>query len=109
VLDPARIRFISSGHVSRPDEYGSLNEWLSIAPQAEATHGRTGCFLCLSDLASRPPRALADEEVLDLGGLRVRWLDTPHVPGPWEAGVLFEETTGTSCVATSSREADPLQ
>jgi flavorubredoxin len=95
VLDPARIRFISSGHVSRPDEYGSLNEWLSIAPHAEATHGRTGCFLCLADLASRPPRALGDEEVLDLGGLRVRWLDTPHVPGPWEAGVLFEETTRT--------------
>jgi len=33
--------------------------------------------------------------VLDLGGLRVRWIDTPHVPGPWEAGVLFEEQTKT--------------
>jgi flavorubredoxin len=95
LIDPATIRFISSGHASRPDEYGSLNEWLSIAPNAEAAHGRTGCFLCLTDMASRPPRALADEEVLDLGGLRVRWLDTPHVPGPWEAGVLFEETTAT--------------
>jgi flavorubredoxin len=95
VVDPTRIRFISSGHASRPDEYGSLNEWLAIAPGAQATHGRTGCFLCLTEMASRPPRALADEEVLDLGGLRVRWLDTPHVPGPWEAGVLFEETTST--------------
>src|ERR1700733_8314722 len=95
VIDPARIRFISSGHASRPDEYGSLNEWLAIAPHAQAVHGRTGCFLCLTEMASRPPRALADEEVVDLGGLRVRWLDTPPVPGPWEAGVLFEETTST--------------
>jgi hypothetical protein len=49
----------------------------------------------LDDLADRPPRALADGEVLDLGGKRVRHLDTPHVPHGWEARVLFEETTGT--------------
>jgi len=95
VIDPARIRWVSSGHASRPDEYGSVNEWLAVAPNAVVAHGRTGCFLCLTDMASRAPRALADGETLDLGGLRVRWLDTPHVPGPWEAGVLFEETTAT--------------
>jgi flavorubredoxin len=33
--------------------------------------------------------------VLDLTSHRLRWIDTPHVPGPWEAGVLFDETTGT--------------
>jgi flavorubredoxin len=95
VIDPALVRFVSSAHASRPDEYGSLNEWLALATGAEAVHGRTGCFLCLGEIAARPPRALADGEVLDLGGLRARWLDTPHVPGPWEAGVLFEETTST--------------
>jgi flavorubredoxin len=95
VVDPAEIRWISSGHASRPDEYGSLDEWLAVAPRAQATHGHAGCFLCLADVALRPPRPLADGEVLELGGPRVRWLDTPHVPGPWEAGVLFEETTRT--------------
>jgi flavorubredoxin len=95
VVDAHRIRWISSGHASRPDEYGSLAEWLALSPRAEVAHGRTGCFLCLQDMSPRPPRALADGEVLDLGGLRVRWIDTPHVPGPWEAGVLFEETTAT--------------
>jgi len=95
VVDPRQIRWISSAHASRPDEYGSLDEWLALAPRAEAVHGHAGCFLCLADLASRPPRALADGEMLDLGGARVRWLDTPHVPGPWEAGVLFEEETKT--------------
>lgn len=33
--------------------------------------------------------------MLDLGGKRVRYLDTPHVPHAWESGVMFEETTGT--------------
>ena len=33
--------------------------------------------------------------MLDIGGHRLRWLDTPHVPGPWEAGVMFEEETCT--------------
>ena len=38
---------------------------------------------------------LADGEVLDLGGKRLRQISTPHVPHGWEAQVLFEETTGT--------------
>jgi flavorubredoxin len=46
-------------------------------------------------MADRPPRALKNDEVLDLGGKRVRWLDTPHVPHNWDAGVIYEETTGT--------------
>jgi flavorubredoxin len=95
VVDPATIRWISSCHASRPDEYGALNDWEQLAPEATATHGFTGCFLCLSDLAERPPRPLGDTEVLAIGGHELRWIDTPHVPGPWEAGVLFDETTRT--------------
>jgi hypothetical protein len=48
-----------------------------------------------NDQADRPPRVLADGEVLDVGGKRVRWIDTPHVPHGWDAGLLYEETTGT--------------
>jgi flavorubredoxin len=33
--------------------------------------------------------------VLDLGGRRVRWIDTPHVPHGWDAGLIYEEVTGT--------------
>jgi len=25
----------------------------------------------------------------------LRWLDTPHVPHNWDAGLVYEETTGT--------------
>jgi len=95
VIDPTTIRWISSGNASRPDEFGALEDWESLAPNATATHGRTGCFLCLSDMSTRPPRALADGEVIDTGGHLLQWIDTPHVPGPWEAGALFDQTTRT--------------
>jgi flavorubredoxin len=88
------LRWITFGHVEA-DECGSMNEWLERAPQATVAHGGLGCAVSLNDLCIRPPRPLADGEVLDLGGKRVRHLDTPHVPHGWEARVLYEETTGT--------------
>jgi flavorubredoxin len=95
VIEPSRIGWISSGHASRPDEYGSLAAWENLAPAARVAHGRTGCFLCLSDLTSRPLRPLAEGDIIEVGRHRLAWIDTPHVPGPWEAGVLFDHTTGT--------------
>ena len=58
-------------------------------------HSQIGCEVSLNDLADRPPRALADDEVLDLGGRRMRFFYTPHVPHGWETGVFHEEATGT--------------
>jgi flavorubredoxin len=46
-------------------------------------------------MCDRPPRALAEGEVIDLGDKRLRQISTPHVPHGWEAQLLFEETTGT--------------
>jgi flavorubredoxin len=94
VVPVERVRWITFGHLEA-DESGSMNEWLAAAPQAEVAHGIVGCMVSLNDLCDRPPRALADGEVIDLGGKRVRHLDTPHVPHGWDAGVLFEETTRT--------------
>jgi flavorubredoxin len=89
-----RLRWITFGHVEA-DECGSMNQWLAAAPRAEVAHGAVGVMVSLNDLADRPPRALQDGDVIDLGGKRVRHLDTPHVPHGWEARVLFEETTQT--------------
>jgi flavorubredoxin len=73
-----------------------MNERLADAPQAEVAHGPHGCLISLNDMADRAPRVLQDGEVIDLGkGKRVRYLDTPHIPHGWEAGVLYEESTGT--------------
>jgi flavorubredoxin len=94
LLPPESVKWITFGHVES-DECGSMNDWLEVAPQAVVAHGELGCMVSLNDLANRPPRALQHEEVLDLGGKRVRHLDTPHVPHCWEARLLFEESTRT--------------
>lgn len=94
LIAPETLRWISFGHVEA-DECGAMNQWLATAPNAEVAHGATGCDVSLNDLADRPPRVLADGEVIDLGGKRVRYIDTPHTPHGWEAGLLLEEVTGT--------------
>ena len=94
IIDLRRLRWIAFSHIEA-DECGALAEWLEVAPDATVTHGRIGCAIWLNDQAPRPPRALADGEVIDLGDRRVRRLDTPHVPHCWDAGLLYEETTST--------------
>lgn len=89
-----KLRWITFGHVES-DECGAMNAWLAAAPAATVAHGALGCMVSLNDLCDRAPRMLADQEVLDLGGKRVRHLDTPHVPHNWESRLLFEETTRT--------------
>ncbi len=88
------LRWISFGHVEA-DESGAMNMWLASAPNSEVTFGALGCMISLGDMCDRPPRALEEGEVLDIGGKRLRQISTPHVPHGWEAQVLFEETTGT--------------
>jgi flavorubredoxin len=94
VVPIEKLRWITFGHVEA-DECGSMNQWLAAAPQSQVAHGAVGVMVSLNDLADRPPRALQDGEVLNLGGRRVRHIDTPHVPHAWEARLLFEETTQT--------------
>src|SRR6476659_7915137 len=94
VVPVESLRWISFGHVES-DECGAMNMWLAAAPDSQVAFGELGCMVSLNDLCDRPPRPLADGEVIDLGGKRLRQISTPHVPHGWEAQVLFEETTGT--------------
>jgi len=95
ILPPERLRWIGFGHFEA-DECGAMNEWLAVAPQATPAHGQTGCLVSLNDFADRAARVLNDGEVIDLGrGKRVRFIDTPHTPHGWDAGVLYEESTRT--------------
>ena len=94
VMPLSQLRWISFGHVEA-DECGAMNQWLAAAPRAQVAHGMTACMVSLNDLADRAPRGLQDGETIDLGGKRIRYFDTPHVPHAWESGVLYEETTGT--------------
>jgi len=95
VIRPEKLRWIAFGHYEA-DECGAMNEWMAIAPNAQVAHGQTGVMVSLNDMADRAPRALADGETIDLGGgKRVRYIDTPHTPHGWDAGVMYEESTGT--------------
>lgn len=94
IIPSERLRWIAFGHFEA-DECGSMNEWLAASPYATPAHGQIGCDVSLNDFADRTPRVLRDGEAIDLGGKRVRFIDTPHTPHGWDAGVLYEETTGT--------------
>jgi flavorubredoxin len=90
-----KLRWIAFGHYEA-DECGAMNEWMTVAPNAQVVHGQTGVMVSLNDMSDRAPRALADGEEIDLGGgKRVRYIDTPHTPHGWDAGVMYEESTGT--------------
>jgi flavorubredoxin len=93
IVEVENLRWISFGHVEA-DECGAMNQFLAAAPNAQVAHGALACMVSLNDLADRPPRPMGDE-VLDIGGKRLRFIATPHVPHNWESGIWFEETTRT--------------
>jgi flavorubredoxin len=94
VIDPARLRWIAFSHFEA-DECGALNEFLAIAPQAQALCSLVGAMVSVNDFASRAARGLQDGEIVAIGDRRVRFVSTPHLPHTWEAGHLFEESTRT--------------
>src|SRR6478609_7821796 len=94
LIDLDQLRWISFAHVEA-DECGAMNLFLADAPDAQVVHGDLACAVSLNDLADRPPRIIAPDEVLDLGTHRMRFLPTPHVPHNWESGLWFDETGRT--------------
>ena len=94
VMPLDRLRWIGFGHVES-DECGAMNDLLAAAPGAQVMFGALGCMISVGELADRPPRPLAEGETVSLGTKQVRHIGTPHVPHGWEAGILYEETTGT--------------
>jgi flavorubredoxin len=89
-----RLRYVGLSHYEA-DECGSLNQWLAIAPEAVPLAGRIASLVSVADMADRAPRALADGEQLMLGRHTVQWIDTPHVPHGWDAGLLMDLTANT--------------
>lgn len=110
LIDPTTLRWISFSHFEA-DECGALNEWLALAPHAEPACGLVGALVNVNDYAGRPARVLAQDEVLKTGKYRLRYRQTPHVPHNWEAGLLFEEVTGTllcSDLFTHEGDVEPI-
>jgi flavorubredoxin len=94
ILPVGKLRYVAFSHVEA-DECGALNEWLAAAPQSLPLCSSVAAMVSVSDLADRPPRALADGEQLLLGSRVVRWLDAPHLPHGWDCGFLVDELTST--------------
>ena len=94
IIDPSSIRWIGFSHFEA-DECGSLNEWLQTAPAAQPICSMVGAMVSINDFAIRPARGMTDGEVLTTGEHLFRFLQTPHVPHCWDAGLLFEESGGT--------------
>jgi flavorubredoxin len=92
--DVAKLRWVGFSHYEA-DECGSLNEWLAVAPRSTPVCSTVAAMVSVSDMADRPPQALADGAKLSLGTRTVVWMDTPHLPHNWECGYLFESTTRT--------------
>jgi flavorubredoxin len=94
LLPLERLRWIMFGHLEA-DECGAMNLFLAAAPNAQIAHTAIGCMVSINDLADRTPDPIANDGTIDLGGRRIRSIDTPHVPHGWDAHVIYEETTRT--------------
>ena len=94
VIPVDSLRYLGLSHFEA-DECGSLNAFLAAAPRAVPVCSHVAAMVAINDQASRPPRALADGEELQLGRHTLRWFDTPHVPHSWECGLMMDMSTRT--------------
>ncbi|MBS0550705.1 MAG: MBL fold metallo-hydrolase, partial [Proteobacteria bacterium] len=65
VIPLRKLRWTTCSHVEG-DESGALNQWLAAAPNATPAHGQVGVNIWLTDMADRAPRALKNDETIDL-------------------------------------------
>ncbi|BAY10126.1 MBL fold metallo-hydrolase [Calothrix sp. NIES-2098] len=94
IIDPSQIRWISFSHFEA-DECGSLNEWLTIAPNAQTVCSQLAALVSVDDFAIRPSKTLEHNQVLNTGKYNFQFQQTPQVPHGWDAGLLFETTHKT--------------
>ena len=96
IIPPERLRWIAFGHYEA-DECGAMNEWLAIAPQ-RAARARPDRLHGVAERHGGPRTARARRTAkssTSAAARRVRYIDTPHTPHGWDAGVVYEELTGT--------------
>ena len=94
LINPAKIRWVGFSHYE-VDECGALNNWLQVAPNAQAVCSEVGAIINMSDFAIRPSKPLRHNETFSTGKYSYRFIRTPHLPHGWDAGVMFEETNST--------------
>ncbi len=108
LMNPSQLRWIGFSHFEA-DECGALDEWQRLAPNATALCSQVAKLVSVDDVAARPAKGLLDGEVLVTGQHRFRFLQTPHVPHAWDAGLLFEESEGTLLCSDLFHQAGSLE
>ncbi len=93
IIDPTKLRYIVVPHFEG-DECGALNQFLGIAPHAQAVGSPIGATTNLMDFALRDPLAVEEGQTLDLGRHRLDFLITPYVH-QWDSMLAYDETTRT--------------
>lgn len=94
VIPVEKLRWIGGSHFES-DEFGAMNDLLAAAKGATPFGSEIGALTSLNDFASRPARGFKDGEEFSIGGRRMKWIYTPHVPHGWDCGVLFDLATET--------------
>ena len=111
LIDPATLRWIGFSHFEA-DECGSLNEWHAAAPNSVGVCSMIGKLVSVDDFApARPAKGMVDGEEFSTGTHTFRFLQTPHVPHCWEAGLLYDTTTRTlfaSDILHQNGDVEPL-
>lgn len=92
LINPADLHWIGFSHFEA-DECGSINEWQAIAPHATPVTSMIGKMVSVDDFATRPAKGMVDGEEFSTGSHTFRFIQTPHVPHGWDAGLLFDTTT----------------
>jgi flavorubredoxin len=92
VLNPATLRYIVIPHFEA-DECGGMDRFLAQAAGAKLVCSEVGAQINLSGWNAPPPLGVWQDDILDLGRHRLRFLMAPHVHH-WDSMMVFEETEG---------------
>lgn len=92
VLDPTTLRYIVIPHFES-DECGGMDRFLAEGPGARLVCSDTGAKINLSGWNAPAPHTVWQDDRLDLGRHRLRFLMSPHVHH-WDSMMVFEETEG---------------
>jgi flavorubredoxin len=94
VLDPKRLAHIILLHWEG-DENGGMDRFMAQAPESELVGSAMSIMLNASGFGLQErTQGFTDDQTLELGEHRLRFLETPHVHH-WDSMMLVEETTNS--------------
>ena len=92
VLDPVTLRYIVIPHFEA-DECGGMDRFLAEAPGSKLVCSELCSKINLYGWNAPAPLSMWQDDALELGRHRLRFLMSPHVHH-WDSMMVFEETEG---------------